>query len=271
MRTVTGSRLRSSIPLYDRLADDYDAHFGLPHRRAYDELAWELVSERLPPRTGTVVDAGCGSGRWAARLSALGHRVIGIEQAPRMAAAARRRMNGAGDRFCLIEAPMEAADLSSILPGGGADLVLAMGSMQYTPQPGSTLCRLAGWTKPGGYVMVLVDSLVALVQELLDAGAAADAVQRMETRQGVWQQQDVHADMHLLDTMRLRVDAANAGLENVSVHGLLVSWSALGRAEMQIQLESDWEGRLAIERRLARDPWMADLGKQLLMIGRVPG
>ena len=77
--------------------------------------------------------------------------------------------------------------------------------------------------------------------------------------------------MHLMDAMRLRVDAAHAGLEHVSVHGLLVSWSGLGRQEMRSQLESDWEGRLAIERRLAQDPWMADLGKQLLMIGRVPG
>ncbi len=262
--------LRSSIPLYDLLAHDYDAHFAVPHRRAYDDLAWEMVSDRLPMEPGTIVDAGCGSGRWAQPLTELGHRVIGIEQAPAMAAAAQVRMAASGDRFTLVRSSMETADLSAELPPGGADLVLAMGSMQYTSEPGKTLRRLAGWAKPGGYVMVLVDSLVALVQELLSAGATAEAVERMETRQGIWVQEGLQADMHLLDAMRLRVDAAHAGLQNVSVHGLLVSWSTLGRAEMLTRLDAAWDEQLAVERRLAKDPWMADLGKQLIMIGKVP-
>ena len=90
----------------------------------------------------------------------------------------RRRLAGAGDRFCMVQAPMESADLSPVLPAGGADLVLAMGSMQYTPHPGATLRRLAAWARPGGSVLVLVDSLVARVVELIDAGATAEAVQR---------------------------------------------------------------------------------------------
>ncbi len=265
------SALRSSVALYDQLARDYDAHFEVPHRRAYDVLAWELVSERLPD-AAVIVDAGCGSGRWALPLIQRGHRVIGIEQAPRMAEAARRRLAGDPDgsaRFTLIESPMETAVLSGVLPPGGADAVLAMGSMQYTPDPGRTLARLAGWARPGGYVVVLVDSLVALVQELLNAGSTAEAVERMETRQGIWQQDGLQADLHLLDAMRLRLDAAHAGLKDVSVHGLLVSWSTLGRNETIARLNADWHEQLALERLLAQEPAKADLGKQLLMIGRV--
>ncbi|MBL9087591.1 MAG: class I SAM-dependent methyltransferase [Planctomycetia bacterium] len=42
-------------------------------------------------RRGTVVDLGCGSGAFAARATAAGHRVVGIDVSPSMLAIARRR------------------------------------------------------------------------------------------------------------------------------------------------------------------------------------
>ena len=72
--------MRSSIPFYDAMAQELDtAFYDQPHRRAYDQLAWEQVSALLPPGAGTVVDAGCGAGRWIDRLLPLGYQVIGIE------------------------------------------------------------------------------------------------------------------------------------------------------------------------------------------------
>ena len=50
-----GRGVRSSAPLYDALAADYDAHFAAPHRRAYDELAWEVCA--------AVVAVGAGGRR----------------------------------------------------------------------------------------------------------------------------------------------------------------------------------------------------------------
>jgi SAM-dependent methyltransferase len=257
--------MRSSIPLYDALATSYDSHFQVLHRRAYDDLAWEYVQPLLPAGPGRIIDAGCGIGRWAQRFLALGHAVIGIEQATAMANAARARLAD-NPSFTLIEASMEEVDL----PEGEADLVLALGSLQYSHDPQRMIERLAKWTKIGGSVFVLVDSLVALVLELLAVGKQEDALKSLQTRMGTWIQGDHIADNHQLDRDRLLKYFLDSGLIDVSVHGLLVGASAFGRARLVESLQFDWERQMTLERQLARNPLLADLGKQLLVFGRKP-
>jgi SAM-dependent methyltransferase len=254
--------MRSSIALYNALASGYDAHWDAPHRRAYDDLAWEFVQPLLPAVPGQVIDAGCGIGRWAARIVGLGHTVIGIEQAPAMAKAARASMRT--DRFQLIEGSMEDVEL----PEGRADLVLALGSLQYTLDPEHMIERFARWTRAGGAVAVLADSQVALVLELVASGKREEALQRLETRMGTWVQGEESADNHQLDRDRL-VDAfRRAGLTGIHARGLLVGASVFGLQRLSESLTQDWDRQMALERRLAESFLLADLGKQLLVSGR---
>jgi SAM-dependent methyltransferase len=253
--------MRPSAPLFDALAAEYDEHFAVPHRAAYDELAWERVEAVLPKRPGLVVDAGCGVGRLAERLIATGHSVIGIEPAPAMARAARE--SNLGDQFTLIEGRMEDVELEA-----QADVVMAMGSLQYTRDPEAAVARLATWTRPGGTVLVLVDSLVALAIELLRAGKREEALERLRTHQGVWQTDGQSADLHLLHRERLEAALTTAGLEDISSHGLLIGATVDGRDQLAQSLEEDLETRLATERELMSFPELADLGKQLLVEGR---
>ncbi len=255
--------MRSSVPLYDALAEDYEAHFAVVHRRAYDQLAWEVVEELLPAAPGCVVDAGCGIGRWADAFLARGHQVIGIEQAPRMLAEATRRLPGS--RCRLIAGRMEQVDL----PPGLADLVIAMGSLQYTADPGAVLERFARWLKPGGAVAVLVDSLVAMGVQKLRAGKVDEALRELSTRRGTWSQRGASADLHLLDGATLAACFREAGLVDVRRAGLLVSASTLGLDVVIERLITDWDAQMALERRLRAEPVLADLGKQLLVWGRL--
>lgn len=252
--------MRPSQALYSALAPAYREHFEVPHRRAYDVLAWERV-QRMLPGHGPVIDAGCGVGRWVTRLLGLGYEVIGIEQAPGMIDQVRRA--GYGPGFRLIEDSMETTDL----PAASAGMVLALGSLQYTADPAATLRRLAGWVRPGGTVVVLVDSLVALVIELLRDGRAAEAVERLRTRMGCWTVAGHGAEMHLLDTGRLRQAFEGAGLRDVEVTGLLQGAAPLGRERLGERLAGDWDGHLELERELSADPVLADIGKQLLASG----
>ena len=259
--------MRSSIPLYDALADDYDEHFAVPHRRAYDEMSWAAVVERLdrPVPGRPVVDAGCGVGRWAQRLVDDGHEVVGIEQSPRMLAGARARGLGAG--FSLVEGSMEHADLAD----GRAAGVLAMGSLQYTVDPTATLRRFRSWSAPGAQIAVLVDGLVALVLELARDGRLDEAEERRSTRRGVWTAEGNSADLHLFDATSLRSAMSAAGLVDIEVRGLLCGWSVLGRDQLLDDLRERPEAALERESRWSRDPAMADLGKQLLGLATVPG
>jgi SAM-dependent methyltransferase len=252
-----------AVGLFDSLAADYEGHFDVVHRRAYDQLAWEFVTELLPRQPGLVLDVGCGVARWAGRLLDLGHRYVGVEPAPRMAARARAAY-GHRPNFEIQQAAVETA----ALPDALADVTLAMGSLQYSREPQSAVHRLARWTRPGGVVCVLVDSKIALVLELLRDGRTAEAAERMRTGQGSWVQRGRSAPLHLFDPVTLAATLVEAGLDDVTVSGLLVGGSAIGRDALCEALSTDYEGRLATERSLASRRELADFGKQLLAIGR---
>lgn len=255
--------MRSSRPLYSALAPSYAEHFEVPHRRAYDTLAWEYVRQMLPGQ-GPIIDAGCGVGRWARRLLGMGYEVIGIEQAPGMIAELRHADLGPG--FTLIGESMETADL----PEASAGMVLALGSLQYVSNPAAVVRRFTRWVRPGGTVVALVDSLVALVIELLREGRPGEAVERTRTRIGRWSVAGHDAEMHLMDSERLRRMFEEAGLRDVALRGLLASATALGREQLREHLQADWAGHLDLERQLSSHPVLADVGKQLLATGRRP-
>jgi SAM-dependent methyltransferase len=61
------------------------------HEEGFWTVTWPTLREMLPPATGVTLDLGCGEGRGARELIRLGHRVLGIERAPTLAAAAAAR------------------------------------------------------------------------------------------------------------------------------------------------------------------------------------
>ncbi len=253
--------MRGSEALYNSLAAGYDEHFAVAHRRAYDDLAWERVVALLPTEPTTVVDIGCGVGRWAERFIALGHEVIGIEPASEMAAQARKRLGGFA--FQLHEGRIEDIDL----PVASAGLVVAMGSLQYSHEPAAAIRKAARWLRPGGAMCVLVDSLVALVLELVAAGRGDEARERLATRRGVWAQGALCADLHLFDAASLSAAMSDTGLEQVCCRGLLVGSSAIGRKQLAARLDEQWEAQMGVEAVLSEHVVMADCGKQLLCTG----
>ncbi|MFF7475030.1 methyltransferase domain-containing protein [Streptomyces sp. NPDC008092] len=77
--------VRSGAPTsFGARARDYDRlRPGYPERALAE--AWAALGGGPP---GTALDVGCGTGKLAGALTALGHRVTGVEPDPRMAAVA---------------------------------------------------------------------------------------------------------------------------------------------------------------------------------------
>ncbi len=263
--STVAARREASIELYNVLAEGYDATYDRKsYRRAYDILAWDYISALLPP-AAHIVDAGIGAGRWLERLLSMGHRVTGIEQAPGMIAILEGLALPPG--FTLLRSPMEDAPVSP----ASADLVMALGSVQYAADPAAMIRRFAGWTRPGGHVCAYADSLVSLVAELIRDGRTAEALERLSTRRGVFGDGAVSASLHLYDRQGMEADFRAAGLVDVRCHGLAVGAGAIGRKNYATSMATDETATMAMERRLSVDPAMADLGLHVLTIGRVPG
>jgi hypothetical protein len=158
----------------------------------------------------------------------------------------------------------------AVVTDGRADLVVAMGSLQYARDVEAAASNLAGWLRPGGSAVVLVDSLVALVLELLRDGKEDEALARARTGQGLWAPVGVDgpsASLHLFDRNRLVALLERAGLVDVACHGLLVSASAVSGLELGRRLAHDPEV-LAGQRELSAIESLAEVGKQLLATGR---
>lgn len=74
-----------SVP-FDRIADRFDETRGYPEHVMADILA---AIEQVIDRNEPLLDAGVGTGRFAAPLQAKGYRVVGVDLAPRMLGKAR--------------------------------------------------------------------------------------------------------------------------------------------------------------------------------------
>lgn len=91
--------------LYSEHADLYDRAFGWD---VSDEVDWLLA--RLGPDCRSVLEPGCGTGRYLEAFAQRGMEAVGIDSAPEMVAAAQRRGTA-------ILADMRAFDLGRTFDG----------------------------------------------------------------------------------------------------------------------------------------------------------
>ena len=260
--SVFGAEESEAIALYDAFAPGYDEAFAEPSLRSlYDGLAWELVRQHLPPVPATVVDVGCGTGRWARRLIEKGYTVIGIEPSPRMRDVLQSNLSSGA--LTVVATDIEHAEL----PPGSAGAVLAMGSLQYVADPSAALTRMTGWLRPDGFLCVHVDGLVALVLELIRLGRRNEALQRLTDGRGIFSYGSKKAPLHLFDRLRLTSLLETAGLMRVETRGILVTPSAFGRPACEVALAHDLPGLTSLERALSNSPIMTDAGKHIMAWG----
>ena len=115
----------------------------------------------VPPEA-TVVDVGCGNGRYLAAMRARGHTgpLLGLDASPGMAAIAAVHGNGV------------AADAQRLpLATAAADLGLAMHMLYHVPDPMAALRELRRVVRPGGTVLVSTNGRghVRELNELVEA------------------------------------------------------------------------------------------------------
>jgi 2-polyprenyl-3-methyl-5-hydroxy-6-metoxy-1,4-benzoquinol methylase len=135
---------------FDRHAERFDSiyHEGAPLERALNRWLRKAIYERFAitfehsePLTGkTVLDIGCGSGRYAVEFAKRGAaRVVGVDYAPGMLSLAREyaRHEGVADRCEFREGDFTTATLDEKF-----DVVIAIGVFDYQDQPAEFMRRM---------------------------------------------------------------------------------------------------------------------------------
>jgi SAM-dependent methyltransferase len=132
--------------LYRQHAELYDIAFDWD---VGEEVAWVLG--RLGPKCRTVLEPGCGSGRYLAALIAAGRHAVGIDRSPEMVALARAR----APRAEVVEADMTDFDLDRSFDGA----VCPINTLGHLPAAGLArhLEAMARHLAPGARYLVQLD------------------------------------------------------------------------------------------------------------------
>lgn len=109
-----------------------------------DEPLVDDILDNIP--LGVALDAACGTGRWAGRLAARGHRVIGVDGSPDMLAHARNRVPVADLRLGELDRlPVE---------DDAVDLVVCTLALTHVRALGPVFAEFARVVRPGGHVVI---------------------------------------------------------------------------------------------------------------------
>jgi len=139
------------------------------YRRFEDERtrpARDLLAQVPTPEVAAAVDIGCGPGNSTELLRARypGARLLGIDSAPDMIAAARKR---------LPDVRFEVADIAAWDDPGGYDLIFANAVLQWLPGHGALMPSLLARLTPGGSLAVqMPDNLDEPARALMRETAA---------------------------------------------------------------------------------------------------
>ena len=146
------SETSESVAFWDDEAARFDeeADHGLRDPRV--RRAWaRLLRRYLPEPPADVLDLGCGTGSLTVLLGGAGHRLHGVDLAPRMVAAARAKVAAAG-----VAATVEVGDASD--PPGrphAYDVVRTRHVLWALPDPPTAIARWIRLLRPGGRLLLV--------------------------------------------------------------------------------------------------------------------
>jgi SAM-dependent methyltransferase len=147
---------------------------------AQDELDWGVfgVPDEQVGALGDVagldvVELGCGTAYFSARLAKRGARPVGVDPTPAQLATARRMMAETGLEFPVVEAPAEAVPL----PDASFDVALSEYGASLWAVPERWLAEAYRLLRPGGRLAFLTNSVLVTLC-LPDTGVAQERLQR---------------------------------------------------------------------------------------------
>ncbi|WP_067280330.1 class I SAM-dependent methyltransferase [Streptomyces jeddahensis] len=199
-----------------------------------------------------VLDVGMGQGTQALRLARAGHKVTGLEQDPKMVAAAREALaaepEGIRQRVRLVEG--DGRDTGVHFLPGSFDVVLCHGVLMYVEEPDPLLAGLARMLAPGGLLSLLVRNGDALAMRPGLAGDWDGALVSFDT--------DAYTNRLGLRVRADRLDALTATLAGIGAP--LRAWYGVrvftDTAADDAGVPSDFGALLLAEERAGRrDPY----------------
>jgi ubiquinone/menaquinone biosynthesis C-methylase UbiE len=206
---------------HDRVAGKYDSIYDTPYWRFYRDVSWRHLKPFLPAtRPAWGADLGCGTGWFGCRLLKSGLHCVFLDPSGAMlgeakAAAESEAARGLMTRFVQsgMERMEEIADASIDFATGQGD------PLSFCEQPARALSELGRIVKPGGHVVLSVDSRVAGVRSLLGEKSPDPALELLRTGRTKWRsdKSEEAFGMKMFEPDELKSLLERAGFEPLSL------------------------------------------------------
>jgi ubiquinone/menaquinone biosynthesis C-methylase UbiE len=138
---------------WDRRATSFDEDFGHSISTAGERAAWDRILDLVIPKRPSLaaLDAGCGTGFLSLEMAGRGHRVTGIDFAPAMIAAAKRKAATQG-----LDIHFEQGDAEALpFPPSSFDLVISRHVLWTLPHPEAAIVEWKRVLRPGGRLAII--------------------------------------------------------------------------------------------------------------------
>lgn len=184
---------RSAVQKYhDRVAPRYDESYNDDYWKWHDSLTWDYIKPHLPKdQRAAVLDLGCGTGKWAAKLVKSGFPVTCVDISLQMLDQARKTIKplDRNERTHFIHADL--CDLSA-LSSDTYSLAIAMGdAIGCTDSPLRAMKQIRRILAPKGILIATLDNRLAAIDYYLEKGEPATMKKFLRDGKTHWLTRDV--------------------------------------------------------------------------------
>ena len=249
---------RKGCKTQDRMSELYDASW------------WGYIEPLLAHISGgRVLEAGCGTGRWAERLAPMGFEVVMSDFSPNMLKKAREyaEEHGFAERVRFEE--RDVCDLHGF-ESASFDMVLSTGEpITICSDPKKAISEYCRVVRPGGHVLCDAGNRYRRAFELFGQGRGGEIEEVLATGEC---RGHGGLPMHLLGPGELRTVFENEGMEVLSVAGItpMFGFPPDGGSKAALEDEKTLQAMEVIARDYAERPEIVAQSSRILAVARRP-
>lgn len=238
--------------------------------KLYHESWWGYIHPLLSKlEHGKILEAGCGTGRWAEWLVPMGFDLVLSDFSPNMLAKAKAYAEQKGFAKGVRFEELDVCDLHS-LKSDSFDMVISTGEpITLCSNPGQAISEYCRVVRPGGYVLCDAGNRYRKAYDNFCLCPSEEVLKIIETGEYVTEN---GMALHLLGPDELRNIFLDLKMELCTMAGItpMFSFPPDKRLKKKLENETTYQAMITISQKYAEKPEIINLSSRLLAVARKP-